>query len=136
MKHSREPVQRVNKRVIQEKLDRLRKKSRVTIRIKARSDTDPNRQLWGDHWLKVELGRELVRLGLSLVEKDPDVILHLFGSPVKNPPLPEHTYNLVWLYSHPDLVTPHNLMQFDKIFCASELFIPKLQAMGYSCGNG
>ena len=131
MKHSREPVQRVNKRVIQEKLDRLRKKSRVTIRIKARSDTDPNRQLWGDHWVKVELGRELVRLGLSLVEKDPDVILHLFGSPVKNPPLPEHTYNLVWVYSHPDLVTPHNLTHFDKIFCASELFIPKLQAMGY-----
>lgn len=132
MRRSRKPVQQVNKRVVQEKLDRLRRKSRVTLKIKARSDTDPDRQMWGDHWVKYELGRELVRLGVSLVEKDPDVILHLFGSPVKNPPLPEHTYNLVWLYSHPDLVTPHNLMQFDKIFCASELFIPKLQAMGYS----
>jgi spore maturation protein CgeB len=132
MKGSREPVQQDVKRVVQEKLDRLRRKNRVTIRIKAPSDTDPNRYMWGDHWVKYELGKAFVRLGLTLVENDPDVLLHLFGSPVKNPPLPEHTYNLVWLYSHPDLVTPHNLMYFDKIFCASELFIPKLQAMGYS----
>jgi spore maturation protein CgeB len=103
----------------------------VTIRIKAPSDTDPNHHMWGDHWVKYELGREFVRLGLTQVEKNPDILLHLFGAPVKNPPLSEHSYNVVWLYSHPDLVTPHNLMYFDKIFCASALFIPKLQSMGY-----
>jgi spore maturation protein CgeB len=127
-----EPGQTAKERRIKEKLDRLRAKSRVSVMIKARSDTDPDRRMWGDHWVKYELGREFVRLGLTLVEKDPDVILHLFGSPVKKPPLPKHTYNLVWLYSHPDLVTPHNLRQFDKIYCASQDFIPKLQTMGYS----
>ena len=126
------PVQKAKEMVIKEKLDRLRAKSRLSIMIKARSDTDPERRMWGDHWVKYELGKEFAGLGLSLVEKDPDVILHLFGSPVKNPPLPEHTYNLVWLYSHPDLVTPHNLKQFDRIYCASQDFMPKLQAMGYS----
>lgn len=132
MTRSSGPDQRRNRKSVQDKLDHLRKKTSVTIRIKAPSDTDPNHHLWGDHWVKYELGRELVRTGLTLVERDPDVILHLFGSPVKNPPLPERTYNLVWLYSHPDLVTPHNLKHFDKIFSASELFIPKLKAMGYS----
>ena len=131
MRRSRDPLQRSKEMEIKEKLDRLRAKSRVSIMIKAPSDTDPERRMWGDHWVKCELGKEFLRLGLSLVEKDPDVILHLFGSPVKKS-LPEHTYNLVWVYSHPDLVTPHNLRQFDKIYCASRDFIPKLQAMGYS----
>ena len=127
----REPDQTEKERVIKEKLDRLRAKSRVSIMIKARSDTDPDRRMWGDHWVKYELGKAFIQLRLSLVEKDPDVILHLFGSPVKKT-LPEHTYNLVWLYSHPDLVTPHNLRQFDKIYCSSQDFIPKLLAMGYN----
>ncbi len=117
----------------QDKLSRLLKKSRVKIMIQSRSDNDPDvrtRLLWGDHWVKYELGREFRRLGLSVVEKNPDVIVHLFGSPVNV--LPDHTYNMVWLYSHPDMVTTENLRQFDKIFCASPDFTPKLQAMGYT----
>jgi spore maturation protein CgeB/predicted SAM-dependent methyltransferase len=101
--------------------------------IRSRSDNDPDvsiRLLWGDHWVKYELAREFRRLGLSVVEKNPDVIIHLFGSPVDAPP--EHTYNMVWLYSHPDMVTTENLRQFDKIFCASPNFTPKLGAMGYT----
>ena len=65
-----------------------------------------------------------------MVEKNPDVIIHLFGSPVDTPP--DHTYNVAWLYSHPDMVTTENLRQFDKIFCASPDFTPKLRAMGYT----
>jgi spore maturation protein CgeB/predicted SAM-dependent methyltransferase len=116
----------------QEKLDRLLKKDRVKISIRSRSDNEPDpstRLLWGDHWVKYELGREFRRLGFSLVKKNPDVTIHLFGSPVDV--LPEHTYNIVWLYSHPDMVTAGNLRQFDKIFCASPDFTPKLQTMGY-----
>lgn len=117
----------------QDKLNRLLKKARVNLMIQSRSDNDPDastRLLWGDHWVKHELSREFRRLGLSLVEKKPDVIIHLFGSPPNN--LPDYTYNMVWLYSHPDMVTPENLRQFDKIFCASPDFTPKLQAMGYT----
>ena len=117
----------------QEKLDRLLKKARVNIMIQSRSDNDPDvstRLLWGDHWVKHELGQEFRRLGLSLVEKNPDVIIHLFGSPANT--LPDYTYNMVWLYSHPDMVTPENLRQFDKIFCASPDFTLKLQVMGYT----
>lgn len=117
----------------QDKLSRLLKKDRVKIMIQSRSDNDPDvstRLLWGDHWVKYELAREFRRLGLSVVEKNPGAIIHLFGSPVDAPP--DHTYNMVWLYSHPDMVTTENLRQFDKIFCASPNFTPKLRAMGYT----
>ena len=114
------------------KVENLRRKERIGIRIVSRSDKDPDperRLMWGDHWVKYELTREFISLGLDVVEEDPDVILHLFGSPPKS--LPDHTYNLVWLYSHPDLVTPDNLRGFDRIFCAAPDFIPGLRAMGY-----
>lgn len=115
-----------------EKLFSLRKKDCLKIQIKSRSDKDTDakrRLMWGDYWVKYELSKELKGLGLSVVEKDPDVLLHLFGSPVAG--LPKNTYNTVWLYSHPDKVTPENLKQFDKIYCASSDFIPQLKAMGY-----
>lgn len=105
----------------------------MNILIESRSDKDPDvrsRLLWGDHWVKQELGREFSKIGISLVDKNSDVIIHLFGSPAKD--LPENTYKIVWLYSHPDLVDKDNLMQFDKIFCASPDFTRKLEAMGYT----
>ena len=40
--------------------------------------------------------------------------IHLFGSPAKD--FDEHALNMVWLYSHPDMVTIENLRQFDYIF--------------------
>ena len=107
-------------------------KQEVRIRVVSPSDfdTDSSRRiLWGDHWVKYELEREFKNLGLSVVENDPDVILYLFGIPVSS--LPQKTYNMVWLYSHPDMVTPQNLRDFDKIFCLSSSYINKLRAMGY-----
>ncbi|MBW2066575.1 MAG: glycosyltransferase family 1 protein, partial [Deltaproteobacteria bacterium] len=104
---------------------------RILIQSRSDRDLDPERRLmWGDHWVKYELAREFSRKGSTVVDKDPDVILHLFGSPPKAT-LPDHTLNIVWLYSHPDLVTPENLKQFRKIYCASQDFIPKLAQMGY-----
>lgn len=117
-----------------EKLGRLLKKDMIRILIQSRSDKDPDearRLQWGDHWVKYELRLAFSQLDLLVVDENPDVILHLFGSPAKK--LPEHTYNVVWLYSHPDLVTDDNLGEFDKIFCASPSFTLKLQKMG--CTN-
>ena len=116
----------------EEKLARLKKKEKVRITVVSPSDfdTDSSRRiLWGDHWVKYELEREFKNLGLSVVENDPDVILYLFGIPVRS--LPQETYNMVWLYSHPDMVTPQNLRHFDKIFCLSSSYTDKLRAMGY-----
>ena len=109
-------------------------KSTKQIRIKVISPSDfdkdeSRRLLWGDYWVKFELERAFESLGLEVVDDTPDVVLYLFGVPVLG--LSNNTYNIVWLYSHPDMVTPDNLKQFDKIFCLSSSFIPKLTAMGY-----
>lgn len=110
----------------------LRKKATLSIRIRSRSDKDEDeerRLMWGDYWVKHELARAFKELGFLIVENEPDIILHLFGSPAGR--LSEDTYNLVWLYSHPNGVTEDNLRQFDRIFCSSGSFISKLNDMGY-----
>ena len=114
------------------KLHHFRKKQKLTFRIKSRSDKDedPKRKLmWGDYWVKHELGKELENLGLSAVAKDPDVFIHLFGSPTKG--LSDEPFKILWLYSHPDRVNSENLKEYDMIYCASPHFIPKLRKMGY-----
>ena len=64
-----------------------------------------------------------------MADHDPDVIVHFFGFPPKKP-LPRETYNLVWLYSQPDLATRDHLQSFDRIFCASPGFAVKLRNQG------
>ncbi|MBW2624530.1 MAG: tetratricopeptide repeat protein, partial [Deltaproteobacteria bacterium] len=106
---------------------------RLGIRIISPADFDADvnrRPLWGDYWVKEELTREFSRLGCVAEEQDPDVILYLFGTPIEG--LPKHTYNIVWVYSHPDMVTPENLRQFDKIFSLAPEYTEKLVKMGYS----
>jgi len=104
----------------------------ISIQVVSPSDFDPEvtrRILWGDHWVKYELEHSFAQLGFKVVNKNPDVLLYLFGVPIKD--LPIESYNIAWLYSHPDTVTNENLKQFDKIFCLSSSFIPKLEMMGY-----
>jgi len=116
----------------EDKLARLRGKDPIRIRVLSPSEVEQDmskRVLWGDHWVKHELEGAFKNVGLMVVENNPDVILYLFGVPVNG--LPEDTYNMVWLYSHPDMVTSHNLKQFDKIFCLSSSYMEKLRAMGY-----
>jgi len=87
------------------------------------------RKQWADYWIKRELEQQFTSLGLQVVEESPDITLHLFGIPLRK--LPENTRNIVWVYSHPDLVTPANLRGYDKIFTKSEAHASKLRAMGY-----
>ena len=105
----------------------------LKIRIKSRSDKERDGQrrlLWGDYWVKHELSREFTQFGVSIVEKDEDALIHLFGSPAKN--MSGNSYCAVWLYSHPDMVTSENLKQYDKIYCASSNFTKTLLEMGYA----
>lgn len=116
-----------------DKIERLRKKrGPISVGVHTHSDreTDPQmRLLWGDHWVRQELEKELSCLGFDQGPKNPDMNIHLFGSPAKD--FDEHALNMVWLHSHPDMVTIENLRHFDYIFCASSHFLPKLRAMGY-----
>lgn len=108
----------------------------VRVYIQSRSDRDRDearRLMWGDHWVKRELGLALSRLGLTVAEEpDPETeaAIHLFGSPPRKV-VPARARKLVWLYSHPDQVDAENLKAFEHVFCASPLFVPRLQALGY-----
>jgi hypothetical protein len=116
-----------------DKIKRLRmKKGTISVCVHTSSDrrTDPQSQrLWGDHWVGKELERALSGLGFAQDRNHPDMNIHLFGSPARD--FDGNALNMVWLQSHPDMVTIENLRQFDFIFCASSHFLPKLRAMGY-----
>jgi len=114
------------------KLARLASKDSLSLQIISPSDLDPDetrRPLWGDYWVKYELAKEFRQLGLIVTEQEPDLVIYLFGVPPEK--LPEQAYNIVWVYSHPDLVTGSNLRPFDQIFSLSPSFSRKLGAMGY-----
>lgn len=120
---------------LQNLLSALRKRKGVSIKIQSRSDKeeDPElRLMWGDYWVKEELSKEFTELGFTVTESDPDVFIHFFGGPPKKKP-PRDSYNIVWLYSHPDDADPETLSLFDKVFCASGQFIHRLKEMG--CRN-
>lgn len=93
-------------------------------------EQDKRRRLrWGDYWFKKEFAEAFERLGCEIVEDDADLLLHLFGIPI--PELPDARYKAIWIHSHPDLVSPQLLSNYDKVFCLSKPFISKIAAMGY-----
>lgn len=101
------------------------------IAILSYSDTDLNlytRLQWGDYWVKYELIKAFGEMGCVVIDVDPDIVIHLFGAPVK---LPERAYKIIWIYSHPDRVNADLLSRYDKIFCLSSSFIPKINQMGF-----
>jgi len=108
----------------------------MRIYIQSRSDRDQDearRLMWGDHWVKRELGLALAALGHEVLEEpapETEAIVHLFGSPPRKL-FPSQARKVVWLYSHPDQVDADNLKPFEQVFCASALFVPRLQALGY-----
>lgn len=101
------------------------------IGITSYSDIDSNlytRLWWADCWYKYELIKAFGEMGNIVTEEDPDIVVHLFGTPTK---LPRNTYKIIWIHSHPDRVNPHLLEQYDKIFCRSSSFIRKINQMGF-----
>jgi tetratricopeptide (TPR) repeat protein len=114
-----------------EKLKRLLAKDRYRIQIISFSDFETNekrRLRWGDYWVKWELQKEFEKLGHIVVDKDPDIFLHLFGVPVKG--LPEAAYKIIWIHSHPDMVSHEILRQYDQIYCLSPSFLKKISDWG------
>jgi hypothetical protein len=100
------------------------------ITIIASSDGKPEFEQvkWGDYWVKHELSEEFRKLGYTINEVNPNIIIHLLGSPIK---LPKNTFNIAWIYSHPDWINPSSLKQYDKIFCLSSSFAKKIKEWGF-----
>jgi len=82
----------------------------------------------GDTWAKYEMMLALGRLGYAVTDVDPDVVIHFFGSPVV---LPERACKVLWIYSHPERVTPDLLKKYDRIFCLSKPFIETMKGWGF-----
>jgi hypothetical protein len=114
----------------QARLDDFATKRRVSLA--APSDTDPDlfrRLQWGDHWVKYELTKALGTLGYVVTDLQPDVVIHLFGTPAH---LPRRAVKILWHYSHPERMSPGLLARYDRIFCASETFAEKIRSWGFA----
>jgi predicted SAM-dependent methyltransferase len=107
------------------------KLKRLPIAIISASDLlekDPARKLrWGDHWFGKELAEALSTEGAVISGKEPKVLIHLHGIPINK--VEEPTYNIIWIHSHPDMITPQSLSLYDHIFCLSPQFLEKIRAM-------
>jgi len=104
-----------------------------TIQIATFSDFEPDQEkakLWGDYWVKNDLETEFLKQGFEIVNKDPDIFLHCFGVPLKEMP---DCYRILWIHSHPDMITSDVLSQYDKIYCLSPMFAKKIEATGFDC---
>jgi|GEM_PF-1056062 len=114
---------------------RKEKLKRLPISILSASDLlekDPLRKLrWGDHWFGKELAEALSTEGAIISSKEPKILIHLHGIPIKN--IEEPTYNILWIHSHPDMITPQFLSLYDHIFCLSPHFLEKIKTMDRKC---
>lgn len=114
---------------------RIREKLRVAILSPADMERDLYQQfLWGDTWVKYELTKALGRKGFAIVSPDdePDVAIHLYGKPMS---LPSRAFNIIWVYSRPDTVTPEFLSKYDRVFTLSDRFTEKLRVQGVNAGT-
>jgi spore maturation protein CgeB len=90
----------------------------------------PPRKVWGDYWIKETLIKEFASMGYPVDNASPAALLHLFGEPLTE--FPRDTYNILWIHSHPDWISPDILERYDKVFCISESFCERIAAMGFT----
>jgi predicted SAM-dependent methyltransferase/tetratricopeptide (TPR) repeat protein/SAM-dependent methyltransferase len=128
------PALRDNKGLgnLKELLITKEKLQRLPIVIMSAADLlekNPERKLrWGDHWFSKELAEALSAVGAVITSKDPRVLIHLHGIPLNE--LQGTTHNIIWIHSHPDIVTAQSLSSYDHIFCLSPAFLRKIHNMG------
>ncbi|MFA6412079.1 MAG: methyltransferase domain-containing protein [Syntrophales bacterium] len=128
------PALRDNKDLenLKELLITKEKLQRLPIAILSAADLlekNPERKLrWGDHWFSKELAEALSEAGAVITSKDPKVLIHLHGIPLNG--LKETTHNIIWIHSHPDMVTTQSLSLYDHIFCLSPAFLQNIHDMG------
>ncbi len=104
----------------------------LTIRVYSASDDSKDefrKLLWGDYWVQYELTRCLGLSGHTVTRIQPDIVIHLFGFPAT---LPRETYNIAWIYSHPDMAQPQCLAGYDHLFVLSDAFRTHLESIGFA----
>lgn len=107
-------------------------RSSAPIGVIAYSDfyDQPEQKVWGDYWFKENLLHEFARSGYPVDNNSPKILLHLFGEPLAD--LPSDTYNILWVHSHPDRISPEILEKYQKIYCISRPFTQKIIDMGFN----
>lgn len=103
--------------------------------IVAASDFERNaerRLRWGDYWLKHNLARALEADGWTVDERlddATDVLIHCYGGQtISN--LPAHTYNVLYIHSHPANLNGFDFRMYDRVVAGSERLAEQLRARG------
>lgn len=101
----------------------------MRVYIVAASDTekDAERKLrWGDHWFKESLSAAIVAQGHEVVTEiqKAEVLIHLHGVGIER--LPDWTFNVLWVHSHPDEVK--NAGRYDAVFAEGKAFAESIGA--------
>ena len=103
--------------------------------IVAASDFERNaerRLRWGDYWLKRNLARALEAGGWTVDERlddATDVLIHCYGG-VTIGNLPAHTYNVLYIHSHPAQLADFDFRMYDRVVAGSERLAEQLRAQG------
>ena len=123
--------------------------SKVKLHIVTWADVDKRTFMcWGDYWVKKNLEEAFINIGYDVIDDvhQADVNIYLFGSPFTNNRnlFNPNSYNIVWLYSHPDKVTASEFSKYNEVFVLSEYFIKEMAKIYlgklnvkplYSCSN-
>ncbi len=126
----------------QQKLTKLRKKRPLIIRVITPADKWSGGKAWGDTWVKWELSRNFIALGMrvSVSKPDirvPDVLIHLSGGELdyvygkKIYQYPKEIYKIIWFYSHPEKMRSLGLSHYDKVYCCSLFLTEEVRRAGY-----
>ena len=118
-------------------IDRIRGSRSRALRwtIVTSAPKGPAGELWGDTWFARDLADALRRAGqrvgvVSRVGADPvrraddDVVVVLRGLRAVTPPTDRESVWMLWVISHPELVTEDELRGYDAVFVASESWRP------------
>ncbi len=85
----------------------------------------------GDSWLTDHLKQALIEQGVHINYRRSRAVLLLHGRlPTSMDPAIQQMYRMIWIHSHPDLVTAETLQPYDHIFCLSPSFGKTLQCEG------
>jgi len=110
------------------------------VNINSWSNATETFRCWGDYWAWMHLGRAFTSLGYHF-NVDPgiaDVTVYLRGGLFKTDDhwavpnrINPNTYNIVWIYSHPDDISHGELNNYDEVWCLSQKMVDQCVAWGH-----
>ena len=96
-------------------------------------EQDAERRLrWGDHWLKAGIARALEAQGWTVdasITDATEVLIHCYGGQTIGN-LPAHTYNVLYIHSHPARLANFDFGMYDRVVAGSERLAERLRERG------